>query len=1176
MKFNFNAIAIRPGGRLFPKILLVMKLTTLIILIAFMQVSAKTYSQITLHVNNKPLTEVLETVKKQTGYVFFYEGHLLDNIKVSVDVNNVQLKEAMDKCLTNLPLSYEIVKKNVVITQKSKLAQEPTNGESSALIKVNGKVTDTTGTPLIGATISIKGSQKKTITNEAGDFTISVKAGDVLSISFIGFKPVEITVTEKTTFLAIALLPGINGLKEVVVNTGFQTLPAERATGSFAIVDNTLFNRRTSPDVLSRLEGVVPGLIVNRNVSTNNTTNGIDISIQGVNTLFSNAQPLIVVDNFPYDGNISNINPNDVESITILKDAAAASIWGVQSGNGVIVITTKKGHRNQALKIEANANLTVGARPNLFYSPDFLDSKDFIGVEKFLFSKGFYDSRLTDPTHPVVSPLVQLLADERAGKITDAEATAQINSLASNDVRNDISKYFYQKSVAQQYALSFRGGGNNNDFNYSVGYDNNLSNQVGNKNDRLTLRGLNNFYPFKNFQIMNEVSYTLSNSTNNSQVGNLTVYPYLQLADKNGNALAIPKDYNYSWITDPVAQSGLLNWQYKPLEEQRLADNTSKISDTRIVTNIKYVLPFGLTASLLHQYERSETSGLRNDSQDSYFARNLINKFTNLSGNPEYPVPIGGILSQNYLTLNSNRFRGQLNYDLNWNSKNSITAIAGAEIDESNSNTIIPPVTYGYNESNGSTSAVDFVTYFPTIPNLSRGQIPGGNGSYYTLTNRFISYFSNAAYSYDDKYILSLSGRIDKSNLFGVATNQKAAPLYSAGFSWNLNKEDFFHFDLIPLIRLRATYGYNGNLNNSATAVTTIRAQSNAVFSGVPYAVIASPGNPELRWERDRKINFGLDFASKNSRVTGSFDYYLKRDNDLFGNISLPPSTGLSSIYGNTATIKGQGFDLVLNVEIVNNSRFRWISNFNISRNLDKVVKYDAQSSYVYDYLVDGAGVITPRVGSPLFAIYSFRTGTLTHDTGDPQGYLNGKLSTNYSAIIQNTTIDSLKLNGSARPTTYGSLMNTFFYKKLSLSFNIIYKLDYYFRRTSINYYNLFQNGVGNSDFSKRWQKPGDEQFTTVPSMPSNATEDPNRETIYLNSQNLVDNGDHIRLQDVSLNYEFDNPKIFKGAFSKINLYIYMNNVGILWRANKDHLDPDLYTSYPIPRTISMGIKTSF
>jgi hypothetical protein len=245
----------------------------------------------------------------------------------------------------------------------------------------------------------------------------------------------------------------------------------------------------------------------------------------------------------------------------------------------------------------------------------------------------------------------------------------------------------------------------------------------------------------------------------------------------------------------------------------------------------------------------------------------------------------------------------------------------------------------------------------------------------------------------------------------------------------------------------------------------------------------------------------------------------------------------------------------------------------------DKITKYDV-NSYVGNVLLVTAssGSIAPVVGRPVFSIFSYPSGPLTHDTGDPQGFLNGKLSTDYSGIIQKYTVDSLLFNGSARPTIYGSLRNTVSYKSLSLSFNIIYKLNYYFRRSSIGYYGLFNQWNANKDFTKRWRNPGDEDHTIVPSMPQDALNyNPYRDVFYSSSQALVDKGDHIRLQDLTLNYDFKKLGVFKNVFSKINIYGYMNNIGIIWKANHDGLDPDLYgASLPSPRSYSFGIKADF
>jgi hypothetical protein len=529
--------------------------------------------------------------------------------------------------------------------------------------------------------------------------------------------------------------------------------------------------------------------------------------------------------------------------------------------------------------------------------------------------------------------------------------------------------------------------------------------------------------------------------------------------------------------------------------------------------------------------------------------------------------------------LISNRLRGQLNYAKDWN-KNSVTAIAGAEISSAVNTSVQEAPAYGYDKNTGAnTTSIDYLDYFGLNPRgVGSAQIP--NNQYYSkLTDHFISYFSNAAYTYDNKYTLSVSGRIDKSNLFGVNTNQKAVPLYSTGVTWDLSKENFYHFELLPNLKLRATYGYNGNINKTATAVATIIQQGNALYTGAPYANIANPGNPNLEWEKDRMINLGIDFSSKNQILYGSLEFYFKKGVNLFGNSSLPPSSGYRTFFGNTASTSGNGIDLSLNSHNIYHQNFKWTSTLLLSHTVDKVTKYNVQAT-TSDYLTNGngnGGAITPLVGAPIFGIYSYRSGPLTHNTGDPQGYLNGQLSTDYSAILKNTQVIDLLYNGPARPTTYGSLRNTFIYKEWSFSFNLIYKLGYYFRKSSIQYSALYNNWLGNNDFVKRWQKPGDELTTTVPSMQMPPV-DNNRDFFYTLSQSLVDKGDHIRLQDLTVNYNLIKNLGGKSPFTNLSLYAYINNVAILWRANHDGLDPDVYsapgtTSLPVPRTYSIGVK---
>ena len=633
--YNFYTIKVQPPGCI-AKILLIMKLTMLIFISAILQASASVFAQkVTLSENRVPLNKVFEKISDQTGYDFLVSTANLQKSKpVTISVENEDLKIVLDKIFADQPLSYVIQDKMVVISQKGfRTTSKAETGPLTPLI-ISGIVTDTTGSPLPGATIRIKNSERHAITDRDGRFTINAGTGDEIEVSFIGYRSYTFSGEAGQKSLTIVLHLSASSLNEVnVVSTGYQILPKERATGSFSLVDSTLISRRVSTDIISRLEGVVPGLLFNRNTSTS-ASGQTDISIRGTNTLFSNSQPLIVLDNFPYDGDINNINPNDIASITVLKDAAAASIWGVRSGNGVIVLTSKKGKQDQKLAIELNANVTVGAKPDIFYSPNFLDANDYINIEQDLFKQGFYNAPLTNPSQ-VVSPVVQILANQQAGSITAEAANAQIDPLRGKDVRNDLSKYFYRKSVSQQYDLNFRGGGKQSDYFFSAGDDNSTSSQVRNSGNRFTLSGNYNFYPIKNLTLSAGIKYTQSISKNNSTVGNIytggrynnSIFPYDQLADAGGNALPIFKDYNYN-LTSNSPPPGFLNWQYRPLDELNNADNQTHSLDNLLNFGASYQIIPGLSASVKYQYEKGTVLANNYYSTATYYARNLINQYT--------------------------------------------------------------------------------------------------------------------------------------------------------------------------------------------------------------------------------------------------------------------------------------------------------------------------------------------------------------------------------------------------------------------------------------------------------------------------------------------------------------------------------------------------------------------
>lgn len=1166
------AVHAHPPRTAIRQLMLAMKLTFALLTITFLHVSAKSLSQsVTFSGKNVSLEKVFESVEKQTGFVFLYPDNIFKQTRpVSIDVKDLPLEEFMKQVLEGRPLRFILLDRTIIISPRTKNNNFPEMLEAYVRDSIRGRVLNASGEPLGGATILNRQTKMAVLADAAGNFSIAAQEGETLLISFIGYQPFEYKAGRQPANITLAR--AISSLDTAVVafNTGYQRLPKERITGSFSFVDNKLFNNRISSDILSRLEGNVPGLVFNKN--TTQALYGGDINIQGHSTLYSNDQPLIVVDNFPYDGDISKLNPNDVLSITVLKDAAAASIWGVRSGNGVIVITTKRGKRGQALSTGFTANVTVTPRPDLYYSRRFIASPDYIGIEQQLFESGYYDTQLTDPTASV-SPVITILNDRRNGRISAAEATAQLDALKLLDYRDQATKYLYQTGVAQQYAVNVSGGSERSDYYLSAGYDRALSNTVGNQGNRITLNSKYRVYPTDRLQVSVEYNYLQDIAKNNGNINLFNTYPYAQLAGPTGKPLAVDMgDYNNRY-RDSMMGLGFLDWNYRPLEDIRLSDNKTLMLSNRVTAGINYRFLDGLTGELSYQYQRETFNTEDYSSLSTFNARNIINMYTQIDANGvlSYPVPLGGIMRYNQNMVQSHLLRAQAAFNHVWQQIHELNVIAGAEIrrsmTEGSSN-----IQYGYDKSTGTiVGNMDFNTYFPMNP-YGSGQIPNYPGVRRNVSN-FLSYYANASYTFNNKYSLSASARTDQTNFFGLKTNQKGVPLYSLGLAWNLSNEGFYHFNLFTMLRPRATFGYTGNVNPAATAVTTISQGINAPITNQPFADIANPGNPELRWERQRKINLAVDFTTRNNILSGSVDVFFKRGIDLFGSSPLAPASGWQEFFGNTASTKGNGVDINITSRNIYGEKFKWTSTFLMGYVKDRVTKYNVKSS-VIGLIQRGApqNDVVPLEGALVFGVYSYRWAGLDPSNGDPMGYVGNKPSKDYSAIMSNNSFDSLHFNGPARPLYNGSLRNTFSYGPVSISVNITYSLDYYFKRFSAS-----TIGSVHSDYYKRWQKPGDEAFTDVPSFqypPFNY----NRSSFYNYSSALISRGDHIRLQDVSVNYELGRQQWKASPFENLTVSCYIDNLGILWRANKHGLEPQLNADRPIKprRSFAFGIRTNF
>lgn len=1026
---------------------------------------------------------------------------------------------------------------------------------------------------LPNATIRIKGTTIATLTDKYGSFSVPIPGGDSikLEITFIGYQSLSIPVhLPSVSPLLIRMWPQAGQLKEVIVSTGYQMLPKERATGSFTQIDNILLNQQVSTNILGRLETIAGGVTVDHS-----TTKAGRILIRGLSTINGPSQPLIILDNFPYEGDLNNINPNDVENITVLKDAAAASIWGSRAGNGVIVITTKKGRYNQPLSVEINANVSIGEKPNMFYIRQ-MSSGDFIDDERQLFSNGFYDDYLNYSPYVAQTPVVELLNAVRKGEITQTDADSRINAFRNLDVRNDFKKYLYQKSVNQQYALNIRGGSNNTAWSLSGGFDKDLNNLAAGY-DRLNLRYQNSIKVNKRLTLTGGLYYTQSNTkAGRPGYGDILqysggLYPYAQFADSKGNSLPIAKDYSISWSKLP-ANRNILDPLYYPLEDYKHIKNTTGLQDVTANAGINLQLIKGLSADIKYQYERQQTSGKNLMDMESYATREIINVYTQVdpsTGALSYPIPKGDMLDFSDNLLQSHNARGQLNYAGSWD-KNEFNIIAGAEIrsirNNGHSNRF-----YGYNPDNLTFGSVDYLTNYTLYTSGYPFNIQNKQDISST-DNRFESIYANAAYTYNGKYTVSASGRRDASNLFGVHTNDRWTPLWSTGLSWNILKETFIKADWLSALKLRATYGFSGNVDQSRSAVTTILYEENSPYTQSPYANFANYANPDLKWETAGITNLGIDFSLYNDRLSGSLEYFHKRGKDLYGTSQIDYTTGVgATIIKNEASMVGNGIDIALRSVNINGA-VKWTTELNYSFYKDKITKYYLPSPQSVSQLgVSISGV----VGKPVYSLFGFPSAGLDPITGDPRAFLNGSISKDYNALLT-SNYTSLVYKGSRLPTNYGSLGNTVSWKSISLTARVAYKFGYYFRRPSINYSSLFNANQGNSDFGIRWQKPGDEKITNVPSLiyPN----DPNRDLIFQGSTDLIEKADHIRLQYVTATWTLYKQNWHAMPFTSMQIYLNANNLGILWRANKQGIDPDYNSlnALPQPKTYALGVRINF
>lgn len=1048
-----------------------------------------------------------------------------------------------------------------------------TSSLALAQTKVEGRITAEIGEPLPNVSIRAAISDRVAVSDAEGKFSVTLIAlPDTLSITHIGYQEVNHVISRYPIEpLNIRLVADNNALPEVEVNTGYYGVSKERATGSFVQIDNKLFNRSVSTNILDRLDGVTPGLLFDRsNLTGENTDGQANLRIRGLSTIEASSAPLIVVDNFPYDGDISTINPNDVASVTVLKDAAAASIWGARAGNGVIVVNTKSGAYNQPARISFNSNISVGEKPDLFYSQGYLPAPTVMAIQEEMFRRNRYVER----NQTKIPYYVELLIRLRDGLITDSEFAAEKARLESNDLRKDWYDRLYRQSLVQRHALGIRGGGGNYRYAFSAAYDRNDHAILRNVDNRMNLSLQNTFRVTPDLEITGTAWYTRQRAQMNGLGYSSTGanYIYESLVDAGGNPAAINNQhYRYAYH-EQVSAAGPVDWMMRPLDEVGLADNQSEGWEWRLNAGIRYRFLRHFNLQATYQNTMGDSGEENYYDKESYYVRNLVNRFTQPDGG--LIVPNGSILEYaNLSQTNSHSGRAQLDYARDFGSKHQVNALAGAEVRQHITH-VLPGQTL-YNFDNDLWTAdmrQDYLTRWPVRPTGS-ASLPSRSTLPNKLTSRNLSYFSNASYTYRQRYIVSGSIRWDGSNLLGVKANQRGTALWSVGGSWEVSREDFFNVSWLSYLRARLTYGSAGNIDKTQSHYPVITMSTNPISNRVQAALV-SPGNPSLSWEQVKTTNAGVDWRMFGSRISGTFEYYDKRSTNLLGNHAIDPTIGVAvqgTFKMNYAGLRTTGWDASISSRNVVGA-FSWDTDIILSHSENKVTRFNApELADITRYFSTGNPV---KKGQSVDLLYAHPWLGLNPETGYPLVYLDGVASSDYREFYSRLTPEDLLIAGVRVPPLFGSVRNTLGYKNVQLNFLIAFKSGHVFRRESISSGQEFSSfPVYHTDYFKRWQQPGDEKTTNVPAY-AESYGDYQREYLYTRSEALVTKGDVIRLQDIGLNYTIGTQSRY---IRQIRVYAYARNLGILWRANRVGIDPDFpHADFPAARTYSLGLQLEF
>jgi TonB-linked SusC/RagA family outer membrane protein len=1077
------------------------------------------------------------------------------------------------------------------------LQQRPTG-------KVTGRIVDEAGVPLVGVAVLVKGTTKGVTTDGDGNFELSGLSGSevLLRVTYLGKVAQEVSAKINSR-VAITLMDDVSRQMEEVVVTGYATLSKERAAGSFGRVGDGLIGSRHAVNLSTALQGTVAGL-----KSTEHSDGSVSYSIRGISTLFGEQQPLVVVDGFPVANGFADINPNDVKDVTILKDAAAASIWGARSANGVIVVTTKNGKmgydKQKGVNVEVNTMVRFGQKLDLDHVLTTASSADQVTWEKLAYERGWkfpFNGSFDGLTYNSLSLATELLEKYYYGdgSMTESQLNSGLNELASRNNKKQIKKHLLHNPLLQQYNISISSHTDKAQNYLSAMYEHETGNVINNKYDRFRLHYNNKVNVFKwlDLTLATNLHYTKRNTSGPTAREMRELSPYEMILNEDGSyATQLHGTNRELRATIPEGVLPYEDWTYNILREARGRDYTQENLSARVQAALNFKLFNGLDFMTTLQYELDKGHTRQVETDETFYVRNLVNTHIeydqdNQIATAEF-IPKGGIMKTSDRDERNYMWRNQLNFRESFEGgKHIVSALAGIEMQESESEGTTHPWVFGYNEKTNASAQLPYGGYSIYEDNLffeltditgyylsSLADDLGSDAllpvfSYYD--DRYVSVFANASYTFDNRYGITGSVRSDASNLITDDASYRWAPFWSVGGLWNITNEGFMEDkrDWLERLALRFTYGFNGNVDKSTSHKTLLGMSSSpSTVFGEYTASVTNFGNPHLRWEKTSTVNLGIDYSFRKGMFYGSVDIYNKQGKDVIGEIALAGLMGTKSQKMNSAEVYNRGVEIEFGFRKALHAGIHVDSKITYAYNKNRITKLFRPNTNV-TFMLSESDSRSYAEGYPVYGIWAFEylgyMDGVPHVTGP-----GGEPSSFYDYINGQTAKGILKYMGpSIAPHDLGWRMAVSGYG-FNLSLYVTGQFGGFFRRPTFGY-NLVENRK--TVINKFVSDILENKDKNMPGLPPEDDDYYYWSNFYPNLDIMVESSSFLKLKEINLEYALSRTITDVIGISSAKIYTQLRDLGCLWTKNSRHFDPEWLPGSTKPvTTYLIGLNFNF